>query len=96
MSGREINSARVGWEPGAGSFGVGCAMVSAHNGPGLPFFVALCVFVPDPQQASLSWEEERSSAWTSCLGLKAAVIEVLITSPLAEDFIVSSRGAGAT
>lgn len=94
---KKDNSGRAGWEPGAGSFGAGgCSMVSAYNGPGLPFFIALCVFVPVPQQASLCQGEERSSAWTSCLGLKAAVIKVLIMSPLAEDFIVSSRGAGAT
>lgn len=66
------NSGRAGREPGLGSFGEDCSMVSAHNDPNLLFFIAFCVLVPVPQQAALSWGEEGSSAWTSRLGLKAS------------------------
>lgn len=66
------NSGRAGWEPGAGSFGEGWSMVSAHNDSSLLFFIAFCVLVPVPQQAAVSWREELNSVWTSCLGLKGS------------------------
>lgn len=40
------NSGRAGWEPAAGSFEEGCSIVSAHNDPGLLFFIAFCVLMP--------------------------------------------------
>lgn len=47
-------------------------MVSAHNDPGLLFFIAFCVLVPVLQQAALSRREELNSAWTSSLRLKGS------------------------